>query len=253
MSAALPVFKNKDFGETRPKHEVADILRLYLPGYLSNHKLSPQQFKAVKAILACRTSALGGHFRECDNQDCRHEDQSYNSCGNRHCPKCQGIAKNKWLKKRLKELLPVHHYHVVFTLPHLLNNLVLFNKDLFYDLLFKVSSLTLKALASNPAYLGAKMGFLGVLHTWGQTISSHPHIHYIVPGGGIATDNEGKERWIELPKKDKFLFPRKAMSDLFRGKFIALLKTAYYKGELVLADTQAELTDSRLFGMCQWK
>ena len=249
MSAALPGFKKKDFDGTRPKHEVADILRLYLPGYLKNHKLSPQQFKAVKAILACRTAALGGHSRECDFDDCHHEDQSYNSCGNRHCPKCQGIAKNKWLKKRLKELLPVHHYHVVFTLPHLLNNLALFNKALFYNLLFKASSLTLKAFASNPKYLGATMGFLGVLHTWGQTLLNHPHIHYIVPGGGFATDDEGNESWIELPKKDKFLFPRKALSDLFRGKFIGLLKTAYYKGQLVLPDTQAELADARLFEM----
>ena len=249
MSAALPGFNKKNSSKTRPKHEMADVLRQYLPQYLKNHKLSPQQFKAVKAILACRTSALGGHVRGCDHEDCHHEDQSYNSCGNRHCPKCQGIGKNRWLKKRLKELLPVHHYHVVFTLPHLLNNLSLFNKALFYNLLFEASSLTLKAFGNNPKYLGAKMGFLGVLHTWGQTLCNHLHIHYIVPGGGISVDGEGKEEWIELPKKDKFLFPRKAMSDLFRGKFIALLKKAYDKGQLVIPDTQVELAETRFFEM----
>ncbi len=249
MSATLPGFKSKEIGDAKPKHEIADILRRYLPRYLENHKLSPQQFKAVKAILACRTSALGGHHRKCDHDGCHHEDQSYNSCRNRHCPKCQGISKHKWLKKRLKELLPVHHYHVVFTLPHLLNTLALFNKVLFYDLLFQASSLTLKALASNPKYLGANMGFFGILHTWGQTLCGHPHVHYIVPGGGIAIDDAGKEHWIELPKKDKFLFPKKVMSDLFRGKFIALLKAAYYDGQLALPDTQSELDDTRLFEM----
>jgi hypothetical protein len=197
--------------------------------------------------MACRTSVLGGHVRECNNSNCGHEDQSYNSCGDRHCPKCQGVAKNKWLKKRLKELLPTHHYHVVFTISHLLNDLALYNKTLFYDILFLASSQTLKEFSSNPKYLGAKMGFLGILHTWGQTLLNHPHIHYIVPGGGVAIDDDGNERWIELPKKDKFLFPRKALSNLFRGKFIGLLKKAYYSGQLKLPDTQAELSDSRLF------
>ncbi len=164
-------------------------------------------------------------------------------------PKCQGVAKNKWLKKRLKEVLPTPYYHVVFTIPHLLNDLALYNKKFFYDILFEASSKTLKELSSNPKYLGAKMGILGTLHTWGQTIINHLHTHYIVPGGGLAVGKDGKERWVELPKKDKFLFPKKVMSDLFRGKFIALLKKEYYSGRLKLPDTQAELRDNRLFEM----
>ncbi|MBU3915444.1 transposase zinc-binding domain-containing protein, partial [bacterium] len=182
MSAPLTIEKSGKKGDTRPKREVADILRMYLPSYLRNHKLSARQFKIVKAILSCRTSALGGHIRECDNGDCGNEDQSYNSCGDRHCPKCQGVARNKWLRKRLKEVLPVPYYHVVFTIPHLLNNLALYNRKLFYDILFEASSQTLKELSSNPDYLGAIMGFLGILHTWGQTMVNHFHIHYIVPG-----------------------------------------------------------------------
>ncbi len=249
MGAPQIVEKIEKKGDGRPKHDVAEIFRRYLPSYLRSHKLSLQQFKIVKAILSCRTSALGGHIRECNNGDCAHEDQSYNSCGDRHCPKCQSIAKNKWLKKRLKEVLPTPYYHTVFTLPHLLNDLALFNKKLFYDILFEASSQTLKGLSSNPDYLGAVMGFLGILHTWGQTIVNHFHIHYIVPGGGIAVGEDGKERWVELPKKDKFLFPKKVMSDLFRGKFIALLKKAYYSGQIKLPDTQAELSDHRLFEM----
>jgi len=246
MNAPLSKPKNKEIS-TRPKYEVADVFRMYLPYYLRNHILSPRQFKIVKAIMACRTAALGGHIKECNHSDCGHEEQSYNSCGDRHCPKCQGVAKNKWLKKRLKELLPTHYYHVVFTIPHLLNNLALYNKALFFNILFEASSMTLKEISSNPKYLGAKMGFLGVLHTWGQALLGHPHIHYIVPGGGIAIDEDGNERWLELPKKDKFLFPKKVLSNLFRGKFIGLLKKAYYEGQLKLPDTQAELADTRLF------
>jgi len=166
MSAPLSNQKNSQADNTRPRFEVADILREYLPDYLRDHRLSPQQFKIVKSIVACRTAVLGGHVWECNNGDCGHEDQSYNSCGDRHCPKCQGVAKNKWLKKRLKELLPTHYFHVVFTLPHLLNDLALYNKTLFYDILFEASSKTLKEISGNPQYLGAKMGLLGILHTW---------------------------------------------------------------------------------------
>jgi hypothetical protein len=247
MSAPLSNQKNSQADNTRPRFEVADILREYLPDYLRDHRLSPQQFKIVKSIVACRTAVLGGHVWECNNGDCGHEDQSYNSCGDRHCPKCQGVAKNKWLKKRLKELLPTHYFHVVFTLPHLLNDLALYNKTLFYDILFEASSKTLKEISGNPQYLGAKMGLLGILHTWGQTMVNHLHIHYIVPGGGVATDKDGREHWVELPKKDKFLFPKKVLTNLFRGKFIGLLKKAYREGRLKLPDSQAELSDPRLF------
>ncbi|MCP4624003.1 MAG: hypothetical protein GY850_10770 [bacterium] len=130
MSAPLSSQKPNGTNSPRPAFEVADIFRKYLPYYLENHSLSLQQFKIAKAIVSCRTSALGGHIRECSNGDCGHEEQSYNSCGDRHCPKCQGAAKNKWLKKRLKELLPTHHYHVVVAVPHLLNDLALYNNSL---------------------------------------------------------------------------------------------------------------------------
>ena len=247
MSAPLPDTNTEENRNKRPRFEVADIFRRYLPAYLKNHKLSRQQFKIVRAILSCRTVALGGHKKECDNEDCKHEEISYNSCGDRHCPKCQGVAKNKWLKKRMGELLPTYYYHVVFTIPHLFNDLVLYNKRLFYDILFQASSEALKEFASNPTYLGAKIGFLGILHTWGQNLLLHPHIHYIVPGGGIAVDDKGEEYWAELPKKDKYLFPKKAISDLFRGKFIGKLKRVYDKGKLVIPDTLSEFKDSRFF------
>ena len=149
----------------------------------------------------------------------------------------------------LKEVLPAPYYHVVFTIPHLLNDLALYNRKLFYDILFEASSQTLKELSSNPDYLGAIMGFLGILHTWGQTMVNHFHIHYIVPGGSIAVREDGKERWAELPKKGNFIFPKKVMSDLFRGKFIALLKKAYDSGRIKLPDSDAELSDHRLFEM----
>lgn len=243
MSAPLP-------GQiSRPRFEVADIFRRYLPEYLSKHKLSQTQFKMVRAILSCRTAVLGGHKRECDNDDCKHEDQSYNSCGDRHCPKCQGVAKNKWIKKRMGELLPTYYYHVVFTIPHLFNDLALFNKRLVYDILFQASSEALKEFAANSKYLGAKIGFFGILHTWGQNLFLHPHIHYIVPGGGIGLNDSGEEQWIELPKKDRYLFPKKAISNLFRGKFIGAVKKAYYKGHLLLPDTHSDLSDPRLFEM----
>lgn len=247
MNAPLPSREEDKQNLGRPRHDVAEIFRRYLPVYLMDHKLSPKQFKVVKKILACRTAVLGGHKRECDHDGCDHTDQSYNSCGDRHCPKCQGVTKNKWLKKRLGELLPTDYFHVVFTIPRLLNDLALYNKSLFYDILFKAAADTLKAFGRDPDYLGGEMGFLAILHTWGQTLIDHPHLHVIVPGGGIATDENGNECWVDLPKKDKFIFPRKAMADLFRGKLIHALKKTYYEGKLKLPDTRAELSDHRLF------
>jgi len=231
----------------RPKHDLAEILRQYLPIYLKDHKLSPRQFKVVKAILSCRTAALGGHVMGCDNRGCGYTDQSYNSCGDRHCPKCQGVAQNKWLKKRLGEILPTGYFHVVFTIPGLLNDIALYNKSLFYNLLFKAATETLKAFGRDPDYLGAELGFLAILHTWGQTMTCHPHLHIIVPEGGVSVNKDGNERWVEIPKKGKYLFPKKAMANLFRGKLVGALKKAYYKGKLHLADTKSELSDHRLF------
>ncbi len=201
-----PIPQPPESNSTRPKHEVADIFRQFLPGYMENHRLSIGQLKAVKAILSCRTAILGGHKRKCSNPGCDHEDQSYNSCGNRHCPKCQGKAKAVWLKKRVDELLPISYYHVVFTIPHLFNALFLFNRTLCYNLLFKAAAQTLKQFAQNPDHLGANIGFFGIIHTWGQNLEYHPHIHFLVSGGGSeSTPKVTKFGW-KLPKKISFYF-----------------------------------------------
>ncbi len=245
MSAPIP--NSKETKISRPKFEIADILRLYLSDFLKRHKLSAWQYSVVKAILSCRTFILGGHRRRCTDGDCDHEDQSYNSCGNRHCPKCQGKAKLIWLKKRSEELLPIPYYHVVFTIPHLFNDLILYNKKTCYDLLFKASSLTLQKFSKDPKYLGAQMGFFGILHTWGQDTSFHPHIHFMVSGGGLGFDKDGNECWIPAPKNAKFLFPVKAMSKVFRGIFVSSLKKAYYADKLVIPSSRKELSDPMFF------
>ncbi len=231
--------------KSRPRLEVADILAQYLPGYKIKKKLSEQQNEAVNAILACRTKNRGVHVYSC--RECDYTEQSYNSCGNRHCPKCQGNKRLAWLKKRTSELLPVPYYHVVFTIPHLLNLLFLFNRHLCYNILFQASSGTLKAFGRDPRYLGAELGFFGILHTWGQTLVDHFHIHFVVLGGGLKTDEKGQRVWVELPRKEKFIFPTRALSKVFRGKLVALLKQAHQKGKLVFPDTQKELEDPLFF------
>ncbi|MBU1078701.1 MAG: IS91 family transposase [Spirochaetes bacterium] len=243
MSAPIPQVIHQPC--QRPEHEVADVFRLYLKDYLKNHKLSVDQYQVVKAILSCRTAILGGHKLKCSH--CEHEDQSYNSCGNRHCPKCQGKAKLLWLKKRVEELLPVPYYHVVFTVPHLFNSLFLYNKKICCDILFKASALTLKTFADDPKYLGATLGFLAILHTWGQDLGNHYHTHIMVPGGGVRINENGDESWINAPKGDQFLFPVLAMSKVFRGIFITLLKKAYYCNQLQIPDCLEELSDHRMF------
>ena len=166
---------------------------------------------------------------------------TYNSCRDRHCPKCQGVARHKWINRRLEQVLPVPYYHAVFTLLHDLNPLTAYNRRLIYDLLFDCSAQTLLAFGRDPERLGGEIGFFGVLHTWGQTMWPHPHVHYIVPGGALTKDG----RWINAPHKNKFLFPVKALSKMFRGKFIEGLKQAYYEGKLNLPDE--ELADGRCF------
>ncbi len=242
-----PITDSSDQKSVRPEYEVADILRLYFPDYLKRHRVSLEQFRVVKAILACRTAIMGGHKLKCSNSECDHLDQSYNSCGNRHCPKCQGKAKVIWLRKRADELLPVPYYHVVFTIPHLFNLLFQYNRTIGYNILFRAASQTLKQFGRDPKYLGAQLGFFGILHTWGQDLGYHAHLHFLVPGGGIAVDSEGNEIWVEAPKTDKFLFPVRAMSVVFRGIFISLLKAAHQSGKLQIPEKQSELKDSRCF------
>ena len=214
----------------RPPLEVADIVRTYGTAFVKQHRrwLTALHLKVLRAIVACRTAALGGHIEQCDS--CGQRAISYNSCLNRHCPKCQGAARQAWLAKRSAELLPVPYYHVVFTLPNVLAPLALQNKARVYGLLFRAAAETLLQIAADPEHRGAKIGFLAVLHTWGQTLLHHPHLHCVVPGGGLSPD---QRRWI--PCGHKFFLPVKVLSVVFRGKFLDALERAFKKHKLTLA------------------
>jgi hypothetical protein len=234
-----------NFSEHRldpPKYELADIFNLYLPAYLKKHKLSAMQYKVVNAIMSCRTAKLGYHKYKCE--ECGYEQIEYNSCRNRHCPKCQGAKRIEWVNKRMEELLPVYYYHSVFTMVHSLNTIALFNKEIFYDIIMRASAKTLQDFALDPKYLGAKIGFVGILHTWGQALTQHIHVHFIIPGGGISTDNE---RWINLPYRKEFLFPVKAMSMRMRHTFSKMLQEAYDEGKLVFPDELSDMRDPEKF------
>src|SRR5215469_7820018 len=220
----------------RPPLEVADIVRTYGAAFVKRHRrwITGLHLKVLRAIAACRTAALGGHIEQCDS--CGQRAISYNSCLNRHCPKCQAAARQRWLEKRSAELLPVPYYHVVFTLPHVLAPLALQNKARVYGLLFRAAAETLLQIAADPKYLGAEIGFLAVLHTWGQTLLAHPHLHCVVPGGGLSPDHR---RWIACGHK--FFLPVKVLSVVFRGRFLAALQRAFQKRELTLAGQLAPL------------
>jgi hypothetical protein len=209
---------------------IARIFRDNITEYAQSRGLSAKQWKVVNAIMNCRTAALGGHLFQCPG--CGNERPCYNPCRDRHCPNCQYILKEKWVKERLKELLPVPYYHVVFTLPHTLNDLVSFNRRLLYNLFFCCVRETLNCFAKDPRYLGAQCGYMALLHTWGQTLSQHIHLHLIVAGGGITKSGE----WKSLPYQGRFLFPVRAVGKMFRGKFISKLKKMHHTGELVIPD-----------------
>jgi hypothetical protein len=209
--------------------EVAHIFRLYGEDYRQTHRLSRPQLRAMRAIEICRTAALGGHVDECDQ--CGARKISYNSCRNRHCPKCQSLDKERWLEKRCSELLPVPYFHVVFTVPQELNPLALANPRWFYDLLFDSATKTLLEIAADPKHLGARIGVLAVLHTWGQTLEMHPHLHCIVPGGGVSLDGQ---RWVS--SSPNYFLPVQVLARLFRGKFLAGVKAAFQTGPLHLPD-----------------
>ena len=227
--------ESKSTSQQHPEYELAEVFRLYGHEFRKSHTLTPEQGKAMYAVEHCRTDVYGYHADVCD--ECGHIERAYNSCRNRHCPKCQGIAKRKWVGNRLNELLPVSYHHATFTLPDQISHLSLYNQKLIYDLLFEASSKTLLTFGEDPTWLGAKIGFYGILHTWSQTLWPHVHIHYIVPVGGLTEVGE----WIEPKHKGKFLFPVKALSKVFRGKFIEELKKAYYTGELVIPYDKQEL------------
>ncbi len=221
----------------KPRFELADVFARHIDSYLAKHKLSRWQEKVVKAIQQCRTSELGGHKWKCNQ--CDYQREEYNSCRNRHCPKCQISKKVKWVKDRLDELLPIPYYHTVFTMPHSLNLLALFNKEVIYDIFFKAAGHALNTFAADPRFLGAKLGFTGILHTWGQALTHHVHLHFIVTGGGLSHDGT---RWVNLPYRKKFLFPVKAVSKRVRKRFAELQQVAYDAGELKFPDELSHLT-----------
>jgi hypothetical protein len=190
--------------------------------------LSGEQQRILRAIVSCRTAALGGHVQTCDH--CQHQRIAYNSCRNRHCPRCQGSACARWMEDRAAELLPVEYFHVVFTLPDTFNALALANKRIVYGVLFDAAAQTLLEVAANPRHLGARVGFLAILHTWGQNLALHPHVHCVVPGGGLSPDG----KWLAC--RAGFFLPVRILSRVFRGKFIDLLRRACVAGKLIGVD-----------------
>jgi hypothetical protein len=218
-----------------PRHEVAEVLRL--PGIeTSIGPLSTDQRRVVTHLRACRTAALGGHVDQCDA--CGHRIISYNSCRDRHCPKCQAAATAEWLEQQKATLLPVPYTHVVFTLPHTLALLALQNPRVLYGLLFRAAAETLLEVAADPRHLGARIGFLAILHTWGQTLLHHPHLHRLVPAGGLSSD---ASRWIGCRRG--FFLPVRVLSRVFRGKWLALAHSAYESGRLPFHGKLAHLND----------
>jgi len=214
--------------------ELQDVFNLHGEAYQQSHPLSPQQQKAMRDIQNCRTAALGGHMDTCD--ECGFTRQSYNSCRNRHCPKCQTVSKERWIAAQKADLLNVGYFHVVFTIPDTLNPIALQNQSILYNILFKAAAETLAELAADKKYLGARIGVTSVLHTWGQNLSVHPHVHCIGPGGGL----DNLDRWVNSRKK--FFIPVKVLSRKFRGKFLYYLQKAqlaFYGQETYLENPAA--------------
>ena len=223
----------------RPALEVADIVRAYGDKFRQAYaaSLSTRQKRVLRSIELCRTAALGGHLERCDQ--CGHERNAYNSCADRHCPKCQSLARAKWLEKRRAELLPCEYFHVVFTLPEPLVALALQNKRQMYGLLFRATAETLQSLAADPKHLGAQIGFFCILHTWGQTLTAHPHLHCVVPGGGISLDGS---RWVACRRR-RFLLPVRVLSCRFRNLYLRYLKQIHAAGKLRFHGQLQHLSD----------
>jgi predicted Zn-ribbon and HTH transcriptional regulator len=227
---------------SRPALEVADIFRDHGAAWRRANAghVSLDQLKVMSAIERCRTVALGGHVARCE--DCAHTVIAYNSCRNRHCPKCQGAAAKEWLAEREAELLPVGYFHIVFTLPGPIADIAYQNKAVIYDLLFKAAAETTLTIAADPKHLGARIGITAVLHTWGSALTHHPHLHMIVPGGGLSDD---RARWIAC--RPTFFLPVRVLSRLFRRLFLKILAVAYAAGRLVFFGDHAALADTRAF------
>jgi len=220
--------------------ELADIFRQHGAAYRSAHALPLNHLRVMRAVEVCRTATLGGHKDRCDS--CGHIEISYNSCRNRHCPKCQILQKEKWIEARNEDLLPIQYFHVVFTIPSELNPLVIMNQKVMYDLMFRSVSETLTELSGNSKHLGARIGFMGVLHTWGQNLMDHPHIHCVVTGGGLTSDGT---RWVSCRKR--FFIPVRVMSALFRGKLLAHIKSTFEAGELIFPGGIGHLKELHVF------
>jgi hypothetical protein len=229
---------------TRPALEVADIFRDHGPAWRDANRghVSLGQLKVMSAIERCRTAALGGHVLRCENDACAYTAIAYNSCRNRHCPKCQGSQAREWMEARAAELLPVPYFHVVFTLPSAIGDIAYQNKAVIYDLLFAASAETMLTIAADPKHLGARIGITAVLHTWGSAMTHHPHLHMIVPGGGISRD---RSRWVA--KRPDFFLPVRVLSKLFRRLMIEKLVAAHAAGQLTFHGAHAALVNTKAF------
>jgi hypothetical protein len=223
---------------TPPRFEVADVIRAHGGEFLDTYgdTSSPEQRRALADLARCRSAALGGHVEECDR--CGHRQVAYNSCRNRHCPKCQAAEAARWVEDRAAELLPVEYFHVVFTLPAALAPIALQNPRVVYGLLFRAAAEALQQIAADPEHLGAEIGFLAVLHTWGQNLQHHPHVHCVVPGGGLSPD---ASRWIA--SRPGFFLPVRVLSRVFRGKFLSWLRAAFDRGRLTFRGKLSPLAD----------
>jgi hypothetical protein len=220
---------------------VAEIMQRGLPDYIARYgPLTEKQAKVAYHILSCRTPLMGGHCFTCDT--CNHAVVTYNSCRDRHCPLCQGVARAHWVQKRMDEILPVGYFHVVFTLPHELNAITMRNKQRMYALLFAAASETMRELAADRRFLGAQIGCVAMLHTWGQAMHEHPHLHFIVPGGGIRSDGK---KWVSF--RDRYLFPVPVMRDLFRGKFLSCLQEEVRAGRIEFSGAVSHYADPQEF------
>jgi hypothetical protein len=229
---------------SRPAVEVADIFRDHGPAWRDANRghVSLGQLKVMSAIERCRTAALGGHVLRCENDACGYTAIAYNSCRNRHCPKCQGATAREWMAARATELLPVPYFHVVFTVPAAIGDIAYQNKAVIYDLLFRASAETMLTIAADPKHLGARIAITAVLHTWGSAMTHHPHVHMIVPGGGISLD---RSRWIA--KRPDFFLPVRVLSKLFRRLMIEKLVAAHAAGRLAFYGAHAALVDATAF------
>jgi hypothetical protein len=242
---AEPAAAGAEGSAARPRFEVADVVRGCGETYLRTHPSTGAERRVLRAIAHCRTVTLGGHVEQCDA--CGQRRIAYNSCRNRHCPKCQGKERARWMAAEQAMLLPVPYFHVVFTLPHALNALVRVNRRLLHGVLFRVAAATLGTFARDPRHLGAEPAITMVLHTWTQTLTEHHHVHCVVSGGGLSVDSR---TWVSLPpgtttRRHPFLFPVVALAQVFRGKFLAALRRARQRGALRFAGETAPLTDPR--------